>query len=121
MQDNLAPETSYPAILGRIIVQEREKRVLAQSTLAREVGIGQSTWSRIERGESAFTIEQLNFAANALKVSPGYLITKADQAVEALRSRGVHVRASRSGKSDEVLAWIGAAALGLLILRLVKK
>ena len=41
----------YYAILGSLVVRERKRKRLAQTALAKSVGISQSTLSRIEAGK----------------------------------------------------------------------
>ena len=58
---------SYPAIVGQVLSNLRKNINVDQSEFAEIIGVTQSTWSRIERGSSAFTIEQLADAADHLK------------------------------------------------------
>lgn len=118
----MVPETSYATIIGRLIYSAREAQGVDQATLAHKVGVGQSTWSRIERGESGFSVEQLRLAAEALKISPGHILSEADRAAERLTAEGVKVHAARPTiNSETVIAWIGVAALGVLIAALLRK
>lgn len=48
----------------------RKNLELDQTAIATAVGVTQSTWSRIENGESALNIDQLEAAAIALDVEP---------------------------------------------------
>ena len=56
-------ETTYQAVLGRLIVQKRQEKQIDQGEMARHVGVSRSTWSRIEAGASALTMDQLAKAA----------------------------------------------------------
>lgn len=40
--------TSYPAIVGTVLVNIRESRGMTQAALAAKIGLASSTWSRIE-------------------------------------------------------------------------
>ncbi|MCG7980276.1 MAG: helix-turn-helix domain-containing protein [Candidatus Thiodiazotropha endolucinida] len=112
----LKPGTSYPAVVGGILVNLRNQQGVRQGDLAQVVGVTQATWSRIENGSSALTIEQLGLAAARLGILPGQVMELADQAVGQLRQRGVHVEPTRSAANiDSGTALIGAAALGALI------
>lgn len=118
----LKPETTYPAIVGRLLVAAREALGLDQAQVAREVGVTQPTWSRIERGDSALTVAQLAKAATALKTSPGEIMENADAAAEGLRAEGVTVHDERPAKAIKAgMALIGLAALAFLIARVLKK
>jgi transcriptional regulator with XRE-family HTH domain len=119
--DLLQPETTYPAVVGRILVKLRQGRGLEQKDLAQRIGLAQSTWSRIERGESAFTMEQLAKAANVMETTPSSILAQADEAAEALREKGMIVSNERSRSAAKVgLALVVGAALGLLIATVLK-
>lgn len=112
----LNPGTTYPAVVGRVIIQLRDKLNLRQAELAEAVGVTQATWSRVENGTSALTIEQLELAAEKLKTQPSQILKYAELATTQLRVQGVHVerkRISEGGTSG--IALIGAAALGAII------
>jgi len=112
----LKPGTSYPAVVGSILVKLRNQQGVRQGDLAQAVGVTQATWSRIENGSSALTIEQIGMAASKLGMLPNQILVLADQAVEQLRQRGVCVEPTRSSASlDSGTALIGAAALGALV------
>jgi len=114
---DLKPETTFPAIIGRVIVRFRKELAVDQSSLAAAVGVTQSTWSRIERGESSLTVEQLAIAAECLRVNTITIWSDAEKAVRELKSQGVIVKmAKKSEKKDHTgAAIIGAAALGALV------
>ena len=120
--EQLKPETTYPAIVGRILVSARKDAGLEQAQLARQVGMSQSTWSRIERGESALTVEQLAKAATALGTTVGRILTDADRATKGLEKQGVEVFLTRpKDTAKTALAVIGIAALALLVAQIIKK
>lgn len=112
------PAATYPSIVGQLIAKKRLEQRMEQTEIAQKVGVTQSTWSRIERGESAFTIEQLVKAADALHCKPHEILRDADRAKEQLLAQGVKVEDARIDKQKQAtsgLALIGAAALGGLI------
>lgn len=112
----LSPGTSYPAVVGGVLVKLRDEIGLRQAELATAVGVTQATWSRIENGSSALTIEQLGMAAAKLGVESNEVLRLADQASIQLKEQGVHVEPSRNAAGlDSGIALIGAAALGALI------
>ena len=113
---DLKPGTSYPAVIGSILVKLRGQQGVLQSDLAQAVGVTQATWSRIENGSSALTIEQLGLAAARLGVPPSQILQLTEQGVAQLNQRGVRVAPTRDAVSlDSGTALIGAAALGALI------
>ena len=114
---NLSPETTYQAIVGSVLVGIRKELGVEQSALAKAVGVNQSTWSRIERGESALSIEQLFLAANHLQIKPSIVIRNSEKAVQSLRSQKVVVSVSKNmdKRVGQGVALIGASALGALV------
>lgn len=116
-------ETTYQAVLGRLIVQKRQEKQIDQSEMARHVGVSRSTWSRIEAGTSALTMDQLAKAAGKLDLSLGELMLQADDVVRELRRQDVDVLASRDqastvkwGKAKAAtVAFLGGTVLGGII------
>ncbi len=118
----LKPATTYSAIVGCLLAREREKQGLLQLALAEKVGVGQSTWSRIERGDSPLTVEQLRRAARALGAKPSAILQSADSASEALKRSGVNVQDTQLKDAiQQGLAVIGFAALCVLVAKLLSK
>jgi len=110
--------TSYPALVGAVLVNLREERRLKQVDLASQVGLAACTWSRIENGASALSIDQLAQVAQALSVRPGEILRHADHASDAACERKVRVQPARISNDDAFglgLAVIGAAALAAFI------
>ena len=118
----LKPVTNYSAIVGRVLVWLRELDGKNQAAVATDVGVTQATWSRIERGESGLTVEQLASAAEVLNTTPGSILGKADDAMTDLRSKGVIVENTRPPSGTQVaIAMIAAAALGVLIAKAITR
>ncbi len=114
--------TSYPAIVGQVLSELRKRSGIDQAEMADSAGVTQSTWSRIENGASALTIEQLAIAADALAVKRSEILELADQSVNELKSRGIEIEDKRiSGGLDKGLVILGAAAIGGLIAALLLK
>lgn len=113
----LSPETTYQSVIGRIIVKFRKALNIDQSVLAASVGITQSTWTRIERGESPLTVDQLARASESLMVHPSNILLEAERAIGELRKQGVIIRTDKTEtkNKNKAMAMIGAAAIGALI------
>ncbi len=118
--------TSYSAIVGQVLANLRQERDIKQGEMSAAVNIGQSTWSRIEKGEVALSIDQLARAAHHLGCLPSDVLNWADQAaakmqrekVEVLNDRPVDVKQ----KSNNVGALLlGGGALAALIWAARKK
>lgn len=86
---------SYPAIVGAILLAKRKELGLSQAEMANAVGVNVSTWSRVENGDSALTLEQFVSASVALKIRPSSILEAAEVKLEELKSRGVATWASR--------------------------
>jgi transcriptional regulator with XRE-family HTH domain len=109
-------ETSYPALVGGVLVKQRENRGLDQGSMAKSMGLSQSTWSRIERGESALTIDHLATSARILGIRPGEILTAADKVADKFEEEKVSVNATRKAHNDtDKIALIGAAAIGAIV------
>ncbi len=108
----LVPATTWPTIVGRVLIHERDKHGLHQSQLAAMVGVTQSTWSRIERGESALTVDQLALAASALRIMPEEIIRRSSVVQAYVRQRGICVEPTRNSSANNTkLVLIDAVAL----------
>ena len=116
-------ETTYQAVLGRLIAQKRQQKDIDQGEMAEAVGVSRSTWSRIESGESALNMDQLTKAAGKLEISMGALMVEADGIADELRKQNVQVLDSRDqtsaakfGKTAAAtVAFLGGAVLGGII------
>jgi DNA-binding Xre family transcriptional regulator len=112
--------TSYSAVVGQVLANLRQEKDVKQGDLALAVGIGQSTWSRIEKGEVSLSIDQLARASKHLRCNPSDILSWADQSVarmvqdnvEVLDDKPVEVK-EKSSNTGAVL--LGAGALAALI------
>jgi transcriptional regulator with XRE-family HTH domain len=122
--DQLKPETTIQSIIGRVIVKIRKELGVEQGEMSNAVGVTQSTWSKIERGESALSVEQLIMAAGVLNINASVILSEAERAIKALKDQGVQVsrmKAPSAKKSGSGAAMIGAAALGALVTAAIMK
>jgi len=113
----LSPETTYQAVIGRVIVRIRKDLSVEQAELATAVGVNQSTWSRIERGESSMSVEQLIIAAEYLKIKPSAVFWEVEVAIQELKQQGLVIRTLKNTekKAGNRLAMVGVASLGALV------
>lgn len=96
-------KTTYPALVGNVLAQLRKEQGIGQAEFGALVGIGQSTWSRIEKGESALTIEQLARAAQYLDMQPHELLQVVDGARDSLEDQGIGTLLDRIGANNMAL------------------
>lgn len=112
----LKPGSTYSAVVGAVIVNQRELLAISQTQLAEAVGVGQPAWSRIEKGESALTIDQLARAASRLGSSPSELLLMADKTVMEMKEQELKISYEKpQRKSNAGLLLLGGAALATLI------
>jgi len=107
--------TTYSALVGQSLAWARQMAGLDQSALAQHVGVGQSTWSKIERGESALNVEQLERAATRLGTTPSQILNTADVGAAQLRHQGIHIASSKLDAVSPTMAVLSIAVLALLI------
>lgn len=99
--------SSFPALLGAIMAMKRRNLGLTQEEVAKELDITTSSWSRIERGETALNIEQLLLVCKLLNFKPSELLKEAETQENILVDKGVMVVIER--KEYASLAKVAAA------------
>ena len=87
--------TTSGAVLGAVLVELRTIAGMKQLELAGKVGVGPTTWSRIEKGESGLSIEQLKAAADALGCTPWAILEAADAAEKNISDHGIKVESTQ--------------------------
>lgn len=89
--------TTYQGVLGTIINAKRSsaEKPITQAEIANELGINVSTWSRIERGESPLTLEQLVSVAIFLDFPLSELFLQVEKQIDELGKKGVRVAVSK--------------------------
>lgn len=100
---------SFPAVVGAVLLAKRKEVDISQAEMADAVGVNVSTWSRVENGDSALTLEQLALAAGALKVKPSSVLEAAELKLDELAAKGVIMGASRA----ELAKWTSMGAIPL--------
>lgn len=120
---NFRPATTYPAVVGYVLGWHREQAGLNQQDVAGRMSMSPSTWSRIERGESALTMDQLAAVAEVLDIQPGQILKDADTVAGQLGKRGVHVERKRvpDAVAEGLALLAGAALIALVASALDKK
>lgn len=115
--------TSYSSILGQMISRARTQLTLNQADIASALGITQAAWSRIERGTTSITAEQLRTVATLLGREPYEVMREADAAARVIQENGVALVPPKDYDDlikNGVMILIGAA-LGAALLHLYMK
>ncbi len=110
----VTPAVTYAAIVGAAIVHLRERHGTTQADCAAAMNLAPSTWSRIERGTSALTVEQLARFAAYVRCGPSDVLTLADERRDEITSRGVAVLLDRVSATEAMArghALVSAATL----------
>jgi len=116
---------SFSALVGFVIVSIRKEKLLEQGAIAQKMGITQASYSRLENGKSALSVDQLYAVSKVLGITIDALFYAISKALSQAQAQGINVispvRGSAS-KSDEnnpntaatllTGAAIGAALMG---------
>jgi transcriptional regulator with XRE-family HTH domain len=120
---NINSQATYSMILAQLLNEELRAKGLMQKDFLDQTGISTATWSRIARGQSSFSVEDLRAACRVLGVDNAKLIRDADKVVAELPDMDVEVipPVGPSGAAKFAGMFIAAAALAFLISRIVKR
>lgn len=94
--------TTYQSIFGTVVAELRNSRdpAITQSDLAQHMGLAVSTWSRIERGESALTLEQMVRVSTFLGVPLSDIFKACEIVLGKLQEQGITVAVTREALSE---------------------
>ena len=114
-------EISYNSILGQIFRQKRTKGGFDQEQIGKRMGITGSSWSRIETGDSAVSIDQINKFAQIVGCNSWEILQEADNIAHELKKSGykIHYETVREVKKKKVnglgLAILGGTTLAAIV------
>ncbi|AXI03622.1 helix-turn-helix domain-containing protein [Aquirhabdus parva] len=94
--------TSVPALIGSLLAKRRIERDLSQTEAAHFLDIGNSSWSRIENGESSLTIEQLFSICHGMDLKPSGFLALVEEKRDLLARKGVVVSLHKLSKKKQV-------------------
>jgi transcriptional regulator with XRE-family HTH domain len=116
---------SFSALVGFVIVSIRKEKLLEQGAIAQELGITQASYSRLENGKSALSVDQLYAVSKVLGITIDDLFYAISKALNQAQAQGINVISPARGsttKSDKnnpntaatllTGAAIGAALMG---------
>lgn len=95
MPTELDLHTSIPAVIGSLLAKRRIERDLSQSDAAHFLDISNSSWSRIENGETSMTIDQLFSICKGLELKPSAFLTLVEDKIAVLESKDVVVHSHK--------------------------
>ncbi len=106
-QVNPTPVIPYRRLVGEVLQARRLELNLHQRQLASALGITQSGYSRIEKGETTISVSQLRIVAGILRTLPSDLLVTADLWARQLRARGVTVSDEKEISPAAILIALG--------------
>jgi transcriptional regulator with XRE-family HTH domain len=112
--------TTYQGVLGAVISSLRssgEEATRTQGKIAEKLDVTVSTWSRIERGESPLSLEQLLIVADQFKIPLSKLFQIVEVQIEKLRKQGINVATSKEALNENSALQISNSqllAMGIL-------
>lgn len=123
-----AGKTSYSAVLGVVLANLRKINGVEQGDMATRMGLSQPSYSRLESGKSAFSVDQMFQAAKAMEIPFEELSNRLIHNIRELQENGIEVvqpvrgntsKAQKQG--NEVGQLVAGAALGALLFSLLTK
>lgn len=119
-------QTTFSAVLGVVLAGLRKDQDIEQAEMATRMGLSQASYSRLESGKSAFSVDQMYQAAEALGISVEQLHQQLGSALNQLKSNGIKVLPQIRGNSTfarsgggTVGRFVAGAALGALLVSLL--
>lgn len=106
-------QTTYSAVLGVVLANFRKELNVEQADMAARMGLSQASYSRLESGKSAFSVDQLYQAASALGIAGDKLTSRLNRTIVNLQENDVSVVPQLRGNTT--LAREGGADMGSLL------
>ena len=93
--------TSYSAVLGVVIANNRKLQCIEQGEVAKKMGLSQSSYSRLESGKSSFSVDQMFQSVEALNLPFKDLFNQLCLTIELLRQNKITVKGQLRRNSTE--------------------
>lgn len=106
-------QTTFSAVLGVVLANFRKELNVEQADMAARMGLSQASYSRLESGKSAFSVDQLYQAASALGIAGDKLTSRLNRTIVNLQENDVSVVPQLRGNTT--LAREGGADMGSLL------
>lgn len=115
-------QTTYSAVLGSIVANNRKALGKEQLDIASALGISQASYSRLESGKSSMTTDQIFLVTRALGLSTPELFLQIENSITALESNGYSIIAQLRGSQESSAGKVVVgAALGALLMGILSK
>jgi transcriptional regulator with XRE-family HTH domain len=121
-------KNSFSAFLGFVLSNLRKSRNIEQGEMAKRMGLSQPSYSRLEGGKSAFSVDQMYQAAGAIGIDFEELNTRLIHNIRELQANGIRVVQPVRGntikaqnQNNDVGQIVAGAALGALLFSLLTK
>ena len=101
------PAMSYGVLVGQVINRHRTARRIDQVQIADALGITQSAYSRIEKGQSGASIAQLRTICGQFGYAPNTILHEADELALQLARQGVEIKDKQEITPAQVLVGLG--------------
>lgn len=119
---------SYSALIMRLLANARVSKGMEQAEVAESIGVTPSSYSRLESGLTALTVDNLFAVARVLKIDPVAILQQAQKVIDnADKDPDVTVEAitrkntKGASESSNLGSFVTGAALGALIVGLLSK
>lgn len=91
MQAQILHSTTYNGIVGAVLRGRREFLKLEQADMAAQLGLTQSSYSRMENGKTSLTLVQLSGIAPILKFSSSEFLKHVEKIRSDMERQGISV------------------------------
>lgn len=107
------PEVPYSALVGQVIKQARVGQGGQQLDMANMLGLSQSAYSRLESGDSMFSVWQMRECAKLLNMAPSEVLRRVELLEQQLSAQNVPIVEAK--KANPAGALVGVALLLALL------
>lgn len=110
-------QASYLSVLGLTLKELREEKNIKQKELAEALSITTAGWSKVEKGQSALSVPNLNKASKVLEMSASSIIEKVEGHINYLEGEGWVISDDKVKDDNLSLGWgfASGAAVGSTI------
>jgi transcriptional regulator with XRE-family HTH domain len=104
----MKPAARFGTVVGQVVAARRKRLGMTQGNVASEIGVPQSSLSRLEGGSVHFNVSQLRRAARTFKTEASDLLLEAEAGASALAAKGIKVL-DEEPRDDEKQSWVWVA------------